>query len=251
MPASPLIEKLLETLDDAVVEDVRVGAFWTAVVTRRGDERRCGLAATLREAEHVHGTGPSVPQAGRLIGRSALELAQLALSSSLLEASIGMAIINALVAPPPGPWEEGNAEEVLARDGDARKVALVGHFPFVDSLRTRVGTLWVLELHPHGDDLPAEAAPQVIPQADMLAITATTLINGTFDGLLALRRPDARVMLLGPSAPLSPVLFEHGVDLISGSLVERIDPVLAAVSQGGNFRQVHRAGVRLVNISRA
>jgi len=250
MAANRLIDRLLETVDDAVVEDVRVGAFWTATVVRRGAERRCGLASTLREAEHIHGAGPSVQEAGHLIGRSALELAQLAHSDRLMEASIGVATVNALLPAPEKPWEEGNAEEVLARYGAGKNVALVGHFPFVESLRPRVGNLWVLELRPHGEDLPADAAPQVIPQADVLALTAMTLINGTFDGLLALRRPDAPVMVLGPSAPLSPVLFDSGVHMISGSLVEQIDAVLAAVSQGATFRQVHRAGVRLITIAR-
>lgn len=250
MPANRLIERLLETVDDAVVEDVRVGAFWTAVVVRRGVERRCGLASALREAEHIHGAGPSVQEAGRLIGRDALELAQLVHSVSLMEVSIGMATVNALIPAPERPWEEGNAEEVLARCGAGKNVALVGHFPFAESLRARVGDLWVLELRPHGADLPAEAAPQVIPQADVLAITAMTLLNGTFDGLMALRRPDARVMVLGPSAPLSPALFDCGVHMISGSLVEQVDAVLAAVSQGATFRQVHRAGVRLITLAR-
>lgn len=250
MPANRLIDRLLETVTDAVVEDVRVGAFWTAVVARRDGVRRCGLAATMRETGPVHVAGPSVQEAGRLMGRTALELAQLARSPHLMEASIGVAALNALIPAPQQPWEEGNAEEILARSGAEKNVALVGHFPFVESLRPRVGTLWVLEMEPQGDDLPAEAAPQVIPQADVLAITATTLINGTFDGLMALRRHDARVMVLGPSAPLSPVLFDAGVHLISGAVVEQIDAVLAAVSQGANFRQVHRAGVRLITVAR-
>ena len=75
-----------------------------------------------------------------------------------------------------------------------------------------------------------------------------TLHNGTLEKLLALCRSDARVMLLGPSTPLSPVLFDYGIDLLAGSVVERIGPVLRAVSQGGNFRQVRRAGVRLVTM---
>ena len=245
-----MIDHLLQTLDDGVVEDVRVGASWTAVVARRGESLRCGLAATLRDEGSVHGAGPAVQKAGRLIGRSALELAHMARSSRLMEASIGMAAINALVATPQDPWQEGNAEEILARYGAGRKVALVGHFPFVESLRPRVGALWVLELRPQDQDLPAAAAPAIIPQADVVAITATTLINGTFDGLMALRRADAQVMVLGPSAPLSPLLFEYGVDLVSGSLVVEIERVLAAVSQGANFRQVHKAGVRLVNLAR-
>ncbi len=77
-----------------------------------------------------------------------------------------------------------------------------------------------------------------------------TLLNHTFDGLLALRRPDAPVMLLGPSTPLAPLLFDRGVDLLSGSVVEDIDAVLRGVSQGANFRQLHRLGVRLVTMTR-
>ena len=56
-------------------------------------------------------------------------------------------------------------------------------------------------------------------------------------------------MLLGPSTPLSPVMFDYGVDLLAGSIIEKIEPVLQVVSQGGNFRQVRRAGVRLVTIT--
>ena len=125
---------------------------------------------------------------------------------------------------------------------------MVGHFPFIPRLRERVGRLWVLEQRPHGEDLPADAASEVIPQADVLAITGTSLINQTFEGLMALRRPGALVLLLGPTTPLSPILFDHGVHLLSGAVVEDIDMVLRAVSQGANFRQVHRQGVRLVTI---
>jgi uncharacterized protein (DUF4213/DUF364 family) len=56
-------------------------------------------------------------------------------------------------------------------------------------------------------------------------------------------------MLLGPSTPLSPLLFKHRIDVLSGAIVEAVDPVLRVVMQGGNFRQVHHAGVRLVNFS--
>ena len=99
-------------------------------------------------------------------------------------------------------------------------------------------------------DLPASAAAEFIPQADIVALTSMTLLNHTFDGLLALRRPDAQVMLLGPSTPLTPLLFDRGVDLLSGAIVEDIDAVLRGVSQGAGFRQLHRLGVRLVTLTR-
>jgi uncharacterized protein (DUF4213/DUF364 family) len=137
---------------------------------------------------------------------------------------------------------------VIARHGAGKRVALVGHFPFIPRLREHVGKLWVLELQPRGEDLSADAAEEVIPQADVLAITGTTLINRTFEGLMALRRSDALVLVLGPSTPLSPVLFDHGAHLLSGSVVEDIESVLRTVSQGANFRQIHRQGVRLVTM---
>jgi uncharacterized protein (DUF4213/DUF364 family) len=68
--------------------------------------------------------------------------------------------------------------------------------------------------------------------------------------LIDLCSKDALVLILGPSTPLSPVLFNYGVALLSGSVVTDVDNVLQAVSQGANFRQVHRAGVLLVTLDR-
>jgi len=189
-----------------------------------------------------------VRDAGFLLERRGLELAMLARSTSPMEAAVGIAAINALLPAPEGRWADLNAEEVLAELGAGKRVALVGHFPFVPRLRERSGTLWVLEQHPRGEDLPVEAAADVIPHADVLAISGTTLINHTFEGLMALRRPEAVVLVLGPSTPLSPILFDHGVHILSGTVVEDVEAVLRAVSQGANFLQIRRQGVRLVTM---
>ncbi len=244
-----LIDDLLNTLPDGPVRDVRVGAFWTAVVVEVGGHRACGLASTLRDDhDHHYHAGAAVREAGRLMERSARELAELAHSDSLMEAAIGMATINALLPAQEERWVDLNAEEVIAHHGAGKRVALVGHFPFVPRLRQCTESLWVLELRPRGEDLPAQAALDVVPQADVLAITGTSLINRTFEKLMALRHPQALVLVLGPSTPLSPLLFDYGVDLLSGSVVEDVDAVLQAVSQGANFRQVRRQGVRLVTM---
>jgi len=244
-----LIDNLLSGLPDGRLLDVRVGAFWSAVVVEIGGERRCGLASTLHELDdHHHGGGPAVREAGQLLERSALQLAELARSASVMEASIGMAAINALLPAREADWVDLNAEEVIAQQGTGKDVALVGHFPFIPHLQECVRRLWVLELQPRGKDLPAEAARDVIPRADVLAITGTTLINHTFEGLMALRRPEALVLVLGPSTPLSPALFDYGVHLLSGAVVQDVEAVLRAVSQGANFRQVRRHGVRLVTM---
>jgi uncharacterized protein (DUF4213/DUF364 family) len=242
--------QILDTLADAPVLDVRIGLHWTAVVVEDdGSSPRCGLAATLleRRNEHHH---PVVPEAGYLLRSTAHQLAGLVFDENPTLRSIGMAAINALLPQFPHLWVDANAEIMLAQLGAGKRVALVGHFPFVERLRPQVGELQVLELNPQPGDLPASQAAQVIPHADVVAITGMTLVNHTLEGLLQLCPAEAFVMLLGPSTPLSPILFEHGVDLISGAVVEDIPAALNAISQGGNFRQVHRAGVRLVNIRR-
>jgi uncharacterized protein (DUF4213/DUF364 family) len=246
----PIIQDLLNTLSDAPIREVRVGAFWTAVVADIEEGWRCGLASTLRDDDHHQEGGASVRDAGQLAQRSAKELAMLIQSSSLMEAAIGMAAINALLSPPEKRWVDLNAEKVIAKHGAGKNVTLVGHFPFVSRLRDVVGNLWVLEKRPGPGDLPAQAAADVIPHADVLAITGTTLINHTFEDLMALRQPNALVLVLGPSTPLSPILFDYGVDILSGSVVENLDAVLRAVSQGANFRQVHQQGVRLVTMQK-
>lgn len=248
----PLTEKLLETLPDTPVQRVLIGTHWTAVVVEREGRLCCGLAASMHpENDHHHGGGPDVPDAGRLHLKSGHELAGLVRSDSPPEVSVGMATINALLPRDSAAWTDLNAEAVIAEHGTGKHVAIVGHFPFVKRLRPRVGKLSVLELRPRGDDLPADAAPDVIPQADIVALTSTTLLNRTFDGLMALCRPDARVLLLGPTTPLSPVVYDYGVDMLSGAVVENVEAVLHTIGQGGNFRQVHKAGVRLVTMQKA
>ena len=245
-----IFDKLLATLPvNAALRDIRIGAFWTAVVVEADGQRRCGLAASLRGfSRHHHGGGAAVKEAGHLLAYSPLALAGLVQSPSLMEASVGMAAINALLPVQENLWMEINAEQVIARHGAGKRVAVVGHFPFINRLKDTVAQLWVLEQEPQGDDLPAEAAPEILPQADIVAITGTTLTNHTFDGLMALRKANAVVLVLGPSTPLSPVMFEQGVHLLSGAVVTDIPAALRAVCQGANFKQLHRHGVRLVTM---
>ena len=249
--ANPVIDGLLATLPDAPVETVLIGVHWTAVVIETHGRQRCGLATSLHaKDDHHHGGGPAVPDAGCLHYMSGRALAELVHSESPPEVSVGMATINALLPMQEEAWVDLNASAVIAERGAGKHVALVGHFPFVPHVRERVGRLSVLELRPRADDLPADAAPQVIPQAEVVALTSLTLMNNTFDGLIRLCPPGALVLLLGPTTPLSPLLFDCGVHILSGSVVEDVDAVLRTVGQGGNFRQVHRAGVRLVTMKR-
>ncbi len=243
-----IIDDLLAQIPEGKVTQVQIGVHWTAVVTELEGKRRCGLASTLH-GDHEHSGKPDVPDAGRLEAFSGLELAQLLQEQSPLLRSVGGAATNSLLPLPPGPLRDVNAEEAIASHGEGKVVAIVGSFPFAARLRQQVKELLVLERHPRAGELPETAAPDVLPRADVVAITGMTLLNHTLEGLLALCSPGARVLIVGPTTPLSPILFGYGADMLSGSLVTDIEAVLAAVRQGANFRQVHKAGVRLVTLS--
>jgi uncharacterized protein (DUF4213/DUF364 family) len=137
---------------EGVVHEVRIGAFWTAVVLEGGG---CGLASALRDDDHhQHGQNP-VCGAGHLHERSAWELAELARSDGLLEASIGLAAINALLEVDEDTCVELNAEQVILEQGTGKDVVVVGHFPFIPRVHEAARQLWVLEKRPGEGDLPS------------------------------------------------------------------------------------------------
>lgn len=235
-------------MSDRRVKRVLIGLHWTAVVIDYEGRDRCGLASTLSSNQH-HGH-PDMPLAGQLEALSGLELAALAESKQPVENSAGMAAINAMLPRDPLTWIESNAEQVLVTYGAGKEVALVGHFPFAARLRGRVAELWVFEQRPRPGDLPAGAVNDIFPLADVIAITGTALINHTLEDLLALAPQNALVVLLGPTTPLCPILFDYGIDVLCGSVVTAIEPVLRVAGQGGNFRQVRQAGVSTVTMFR-
>jgi uncharacterized protein (DUF4213/DUF364 family) len=235
-----LDELLAGVRGDAPVRSVTVGTHYSAVCSRR-----CGLASTLLGCL-PHGE-ETVRDVGRLHTKSARELAEYVRSANPLEASIGMAALNSLIPLDRESAPELNALALLAGKGAGKKVALVGHFPFVSELERQVGTLWVLELCPADGDWPAAASTDLIPQADVVGITSSALINHTFDGLLSLCRPDAFVVALGPTTPLSPVLFDRGVHVLAGSDVVDESLALQALGQGASFREI--PGVRRIALA--
>ena len=228
-----ILEELMASLNfNAEVKDIRQGVFHTGVLTRS-----CGLAATLpRDA--LKQDPPMVKEPGLLQGKGPQELARLSYSNSILEAAIGMATINSLLEVNDGSCVELNAGELLMEKGKDRRVAIVGHFPFITKLRQIAKELWVIEKNPREDDLPETEADNLIPRADVVGITGTAFTNHTIERLLDLCDPKAFVVVLGDTTPLSPILLDYGVDAVSGTKVINPLQALHCVSQGANFRQI-------------
>ena len=237
-----IVDDLLAGIQaDAPVRSVLVGAHWTVVCSRS-----CGLASTLT-GDQPHGEA-KVRDVGRLHLKSARELAEYARSAHPLETSIGIAAINSLLEVEEKNAVEMDAGEFLLNRGQGKQIAIVGHFPFIPKLRPVARELWVIEQHPVEGEYPAGAALELIPRAEVVALTGSALLNHSLDGLLDLCRPEALVLVLGPSTPLSPVLFAHGASFISGTRVVDEAAVLRTVGQGATFQQVE--GVRKLTLSR-
>lgn len=239
---------VLETLSNQVAENaaaarplqVCIGVYWSLVLVEIDGKCRAGISSTLHGGtdEHHHGKRSPVADAGHLTERSVTELVALTQSDSLLEASVGFATLNALLDVPLDRCREVNAEELIVEQGAGKKVAIIGHFPFTPHVREVASETWVLELSPREGDLPAERASDLLPRADVIGLTGTSLLNHTFDDLITCCAPNAYTLILGGTTPLSTAFFDYGIDAVAGTRI--VDPEAAArsISQGATFKQI-------------
>jgi hypothetical protein len=217
-----LIEDLISDLNDkdTKVKDVHVGYAWIGVLSKN-----CGVAknyGTIYESK--------IKDLGELTKKKAIELAEYAKSWNMIEAGIGLAAINSLIEP---KGKNINVLDLLLENADGKKIAMVGHFPKVSDLRDRAEELWVLEKNPRSGDLPDTACEYLIPNADIVVITSSAIINKSIERLLELS--NGYTIVLGPSTPMSPVLFEYGVDMISGIKVIDNERMMKKIVQGGGM----------------
>ncbi len=186
--------------------------------------------------------------AGLLHNKSVKELAQYLLSENWLEAGIGLAALNSLLTPPIEKLTQVNAFKVVAEKGHGKHVAIFGHFPYLDELRTNARRVSVFELNPNAEELSLDQVPHVLPDADVVAITSNTLINHTLENILPHLKSGAFSVLVGPSTPLSPLCFEAGFDLLAGVRIVDEEALFLSVGQGATFRQVR--GAQLVTYAK-
>lgn len=238
-------------LDRITVERAVVGLFFTGVKLDNGVAGACATPIkTIPEAVCCPSSAMAMPFPGKLRGRPAGELAREALSGHGIRRAVGIAAVNALAEC---CWQRRPHPEVELRldvdafdateirEGDLTVV--VGAFvPFLKALKRRGQRYLVLEQDPatlKPDELPffrpAEEAPVIVPQADVLLITGSTLVNATLEELLALARPEARVTIVGPTVGMLPDAFlARGADVLGCVRIAEPDAFLDLLAEGGS-----------------
>ncbi len=230
-----LITALLAGLDGPgpKVSRVVVGGRFVGVEAGQG----VGLASTLGAAP-----GPD-DQATleRLEGAPLARAASLLLEDSPLLASVGLAALNA-ACPAPAQASPLGAGNLLNELAAGRKVVVMGDFPFTAELAQAAGELHLLELRPGADTPPPEEWEGILASCEVAALTATALLTRALAWAMD-SAPRALKVVIGPSTPWSPVLFDWGADILAGSRVVNPGPVLEAVGQGLPFKRIKKAGV--------
>ncbi|WP_320818655.1 DUF364 domain-containing protein [Thalassolituus sp.] len=113
-------------------------------------------------------------------------------------------------------------------------VAIIGRYPGLERYKSQFNYTCI-ERRPSGDDLPAAAANFVLPKADWVFITASSLANKSLPQLLWLAR-DAQVVLMGPSLPWLEDWADFGVNYLCGVAVNNYPLLHQIVAQGGGTR---------------
>jgi uncharacterized protein (DUF4213/DUF364 family) len=235
--------EILQALLDSLAIDVPVTAGVVGAHLMAVASQRLGLAAHL-PSQGQSDAADSEKGVGILIGKRACDLASWLLEDHLVRAGIGMAALNSVLEIDYQALIEVNAKKIIADRAIGKNLMVVGHFPFIGQLRSKVRNLWVMEKEPRGGDLCEEEGYQALAEADVVAITGSCLINHTFDQIMANCKVGSFKVMLGPSTPLSTILLDCGLDVIGGALVEEKSTVLRMVEKGAAFRQLQ--GVRTV-----
>ena len=202
---------------DAVVTDALMGECWTAVEA----ENHFGMAMTT-----------PVDTAPRMLnvpyrGMPVKELASAAKSWNLTEAGFGMAAVNTFYNTPAKLEQLGAYEpfDNYCTDGIDLKdkcIGVIGHLNMPSSVYDQAKEVLILERNPRPGDYPDSACDFLLPQCDVVIMTASTLVNKTLPHLLDLCK-NAYTILAGPSCPMCPELLNFGIDRIAGLVITDVN----------------------------
>ncbi|MEG0829436.1 MAG: DUF364 domain-containing protein [Anaerovoracaceae bacterium] len=235
-----LYDRLIEETDDKVLVDhIHMGESWTII--HAGPY--CGVAVTVNEQNLP------IPPFDHFIGKSLRKVAALCKSWDFLEATIGTAAINAYHNHKDIAFNHDKM--VVTQNGFTdyaaatknKKVAVIGHFYNLETFLTNAAKVSILERKVWPGDYPDSACEYLLPEQDFVFITGSAFINKTLPRLLQLSA-NATSIILGPSTPMSPILFDYGANELSGILPEYLSSDMTLQIGTGEIR-IPRKGQRV------
>ena len=209
-----LYDVLIENMtSEAVVADSLSGSCWTAVEAEAG----FGMAMTTDGDTRP----PMIP--APYSGLPLKTLAQAAKSWNFAEAGYGLAAVNAFYNTPEqldalgayAPFEQYCTHGL---DLTGKRLGVVGHLNMPEDVKQAAAEVCILERDPRPGDYPDSACDWLLPQCDVVILTASTLVNKTLPHLLEVCR-NSYTILAGPSCPMCPELLELGLDRIAGLVI--------------------------------
>jgi len=233
--AQQIYDLLLDQNITGKIEEAMIGLTWTYAQVNQ----QMGLSMSLGQQTRT------LPWSGSLRGREAKSVAEWITSWNSHEANLAMATINSALSAnnlmldktiPISSNVPGNLsvfEYFLPRIRNKR-VVVVGRYPGLDTYADKC-ELSVIERMPGENDFPDTAAEFLIPQADWVFLTATSIPNKTFPRLAELAQ-DTNLVLMGPTVPWLCELSEFGVDFLAGVKVTDTERLKQTISEGGGTR---------------
>ncbi|MBN1786745.1 MAG: hypothetical protein JW825_07160 [Candidatus Methanofastidiosa archaeon] len=238
-----------DTLPSSRVERIIVRPEWNVVIAENG---LCGMVINFYGKYSIDPEkAPQIEELSSLVGLPLSKVAEMHLDSGDENLrSISVCSLSALSQPFLGDTSLLSRGHNLSKDvvdliRPTDIVAIVGYGGIVDSLKPLCSELHVTEMRPRHfihnivldgsvrycpDDVIFHSQDEnedVLSSSDVVLMTASTLVNGTFDKLLDYGK-DARVRgIYGPSGSLLPdALFELGIDTMW--VCEMADPAAFA-----------------------
>jgi uncharacterized protein (DUF4213/DUF364 family) len=226
---------------DAVADRLLIGLVWTL----------CQSGNTIGLSMSPQFATRTLSWSGDLAGKSLIDLAAWILEWDPYQASVAMSAINTYLntqAMPDSIALDSTAEnanlavfEYFLPQLSGKNVVVVGRYPGIERYQDQIA-LKILEKQPGIGDYPDAACEFLIPNADWVFLTASSIPNKTFPRLAELAN-HAKTVLMGPTTPWLPQLHEFGIDYLAGVEITDSEALYRTVAEGGGKR-IFNTGVR-------